>query len=88
MAVIVVARELLVASVDMMGRTAVAVAACVVLKGAHVLVASCGVTKAAEKEVTVEEAVVGFSRVMSGMFGAAEVILVDAAAPNEVNKTN
>lgn len=73
------------ASVDELGRTAVAVAICVVLKGTDMLMAACVVTEAAEEEVTVEEAVLGASVVMAGMMVAAEVILVDAPAPSEIN---
>lgn len=46
------------------------------------------VTEAAEEGVTVEEAVVGASVVMASISVAAEVILVDAAAPSEVDEAD
>lgn len=85
---VVIAREVLVASVDEMGRRAVAVATCVVLRGADTFVAAFVVTEAAEEGVTVEEAVVGASVVMASILVAAEVILVDAVAPSEVDEAD
>lgn len=84
-AVVVLVREVLVASVGKMGRRAVAVVTFVVLRGADTFVAAWVVTEAAEEGVAVEEAVVGASVVMASLLVAAEVILVDAASPSEVD---
>lgn len=71
------------ALVDEMGRRVVAVASCVVLRGADTFAAAFLVTEAAEEGVTVEEAVVGASVVMASILVVAEVILVDATALSE-----
>lgn len=86
-AVVVLAREVL-GPVEDMGRRAIPVALCVVLRGADTCVAACVVTEAAEEGVTVEETVVGASVVRGGTLVVVEVILVDAAAPSEVDEAD